>query len=146
MKGIALRSKLIDLLVSNTFKCTWWNFSHWIKLEEESLQPVGEKGFKSSNLQYKFFHLVQLTIRNICDIFSMNLPFQWMSSLHLLEWQVWSILLSEDKVSSTFYMFLSFRFTSQKYFWMKSVSHLLYGWMGSQFPLCGCSINHHYSF
>ena len=45
------------MLVSNTFKCTWWNFSHWIKLEEESLQPVGERAFKSSNLQYKIFPL-----------------------------------------------------------------------------------------
>ena len=31
-------------------------------------------------------------------------------------------------------------------FGMRSVKHLHYGLIGSQFPLCGCSINLHYSF
>ena len=64
--------------------------------------PCNQLVRKASNHQIcniKFFHLVQLTIRNICDIFSMNLPFQWMSSLHLLEWQVCATLLCHLYVS-----------------------------------------------
>ena len=32
------------------------------------------------------------------------------------------------------------------FFRLKSVRHLHYGLIGRQFPLCGCSINPHYSF